>query len=226
MGNSSSKPSSVESHWSKRITQTKLEERRRNYSDTPDATTNALSLITGPFQQSRSPVNSIFSTNKASAPPPYSATAENTGDNRNVYAPTISKPGSAPQVSSTLEPANRSSRQARATTPHALGSQHTQVYMVPADARDVEYLQKPMPRESVENVLEILCRYDTVVIVDDSSSMKGALWNEVCAYWINIMQGELNSIGQRCAGFLSGHSRKIRRRWDRRSLSEHHAFHE
>jgi uncharacterized protein YegL len=59
-----------------------------------------------------------------------------------------------------------------------LGSQYTQVYMVPAGARDVERLRKPMRRESVENALEILRKYDTVVIVDDSNSMRGALWNE------------------------------------------------
>jgi hypothetical protein len=35
-----------------------------------------------------------------------------------------------------------------------------------------------MRRESVENALETLRKYDTVIIVDDSSSMMGALWSE------------------------------------------------
>jgi len=35
-----------------------------------------------------------------------------------------------------------------------------------------------MRRESAENALEILRKYDTVIVVDDSSSMMGTLWNE------------------------------------------------
>lgn len=174
MGISSSKSSSVDSKFktSKRITQTK---RRRNYSDTTDVTTKAaLSQIP----------QSIFSeTNDAAplAPPPYSATTgilpDVTKHSRNAY---VSGSESARYVS--LDPTNR---QAGVTTPLALGSQHTQIYMFPAGAgptQNVEYLRKPMRRESVENALEILRKYDTVVIVDDSSSMEGALWDEVCTH--------------------------------------------
>ena len=46
-------------------------------------------------------------------------------------------------------------------------------------SRTAAYLQAPMRRESVENALETLRKYDTVIIVDDSSSMKGRRWEDV-----------------------------------------------
>jgi hypothetical protein len=45
--------------------------------------------------------------------------------------------------------------------------------------RTAEYLQAPIRRESLENALEILRKYDTVFVVDDSSSMRGKRWEEV-----------------------------------------------
>jgi hypothetical protein len=36
-----------------------------------------------------------------------------------------------------------------------------------------------MRRETVENALETLRKFDTVIIVDDSSSMAGTYWEEV-----------------------------------------------
>jgi gentisate 1,2-dioxygenase len=35
-----------------------------------------------------------------------------------------------------------------------------------------------MRRETVENALETLRKFDTIIIVDDSSSMAGAYWEE------------------------------------------------
>lgn len=36
-----------------------------------------------------------------------------------------------------------------------------------------------MRRETAENALEILRKFDTIIIVDDSKSMSGPLWKEV-----------------------------------------------
>jgi hypothetical protein len=46
-------------------------------------------------------------------------------------------------------------------------------------SRTAAYLRAPMRQESVENALETLRKYDTVIIVDDSSSMKGRRWEDV-----------------------------------------------
>lgn len=39
-------------------------------------------------------------------------------------------------------------------------------------------LRAPMRQASVEDALETLKKYNTVIIVDDSGSMHGSLWNE------------------------------------------------
>ena len=66
------------------------------------------------------------------------------------------------------------------------GSQRTRVFMLhPAFSssdrlRDIAYLRAPMRRESKENALEMLCKYDTVIIVDDSASMqRDRRWEQV-----------------------------------------------
>lgn len=188
MGNSSSKSSSFEFHSAVRITRTR---RRRGNYDAPDAIAKALPQITGPPHRMSISADSTFSeTNTPShAPPPYSAEKISPSvpphnflhaDNQNIYAPTVSRSGSVRAVP--LDLASESSGQSRVVTPLNPGSQHTQFFMIPADAssgKNTEYLRKPMRCESAENALEMLRKYDTVVIVDDSSSMKGALWNEV-----------------------------------------------
>lgn len=40
------------------------------------------------------------------------------------------------------------------------------------------YLRQPMRAESLEDALETLRHYDTIIIMDDSSSMAGSLWKE------------------------------------------------
>ncbi|KAL4267402.1 VWFA domain-containing protein [Pleurotus pulmonarius] len=44
--------------------------------------------------------------------------------------------------------------------------------------RSNSYLRAPMRRETAENALETLRKFDTVIIVDDSKSMSGPLWKE------------------------------------------------
>lgn len=40
------------------------------------------------------------------------------------------------------------------------------------------YLRQPLRAESLEDALETLRHYDTIIIMDDSSSMAGSLWKE------------------------------------------------
>ncbi|KAG9317865.1 hypothetical protein JVU11DRAFT_2093 [Chiua virens] len=47
--------------------------------------------------------------------------------------------------------------------------------------KDIAYLQAPMRRESEENALEMLRKYDTVIIMDDSASMlQDHRWEQAC----------------------------------------------
>ena len=51
------------------------------------------------------------------------------------------------------------------------------------DEERLAYLRRPLRQESYEDALEILRRYDTVIVVDDSSSMtKENRWSEVDAF--------------------------------------------
>ena len=51
------------------------------------------------------------------------------------------------------------------------------------DEERLAYLRRPLRQESYEDALEILRRYDTVIVVDDSSSMtKENRWSEVNAF--------------------------------------------
>lgn len=45
-------------------------------------------------------------------------------------------------------------------------------------AARVAYLRQPLRQESLEDALETLRQYDTIIIMDDSSSMAGSLWKE------------------------------------------------
>ncbi|OCH94283.1 hypothetical protein OBBRIDRAFT_789419 [Obba rivulosa] len=45
-------------------------------------------------------------------------------------------------------------------------------------AERLAYLRRPMRQESVEDALETLRKYNTVIIVDDSGSMQGKRWRE------------------------------------------------
>lgn len=130
-------------------------------------------------------------------PPPYSAAIQTPppvpphdssrprGSNRrrSSQTPTISRSRSAgSSTSATVRNAPTvNSGSSRAGTEIRVGSQFTHFLIVPpgASSRNLEYLRTPMRRESVEDALEILRKYDTVIIVDDSSSMRGKLWQEV-----------------------------------------------
>lgn len=45
-------------------------------------------------------------------------------------------------------------------------------------AARIAYLRQPLRAESLEDALETLRHYDTIIIMDDSSSMAGSLWKE------------------------------------------------
>ncbi|KAG1735453.1 hypothetical protein EDB19DRAFT_1104901 [Suillus lakei] len=47
-----------------------------------------------------------------------------------------------------------------------------------AEAARIAYLRQPLRAESLEDALETLRHYDTIIIMDDSSSMAGSLWKE------------------------------------------------
>ncbi|KAI0774551.1 hypothetical protein C8Q74DRAFT_1369007 [Fomes fomentarius] len=50
---------------------------------------------------------------------------------------------------------------------------------IPEDREErIRYLQTPLRQESKEDALEVLKKYDTVIVVDDSGSMAGRLWTE------------------------------------------------
>ena len=74
-------------------------------------------------------------------------------------------------------------------TTHSAGSRHTKVFTISEGQnipRTAEYLQAPMRRESVENALETLRKYDTVIVVDDSSSMRGKRWKDVRTFALRL----------------------------------------
>lgn len=57
-----------------------------------------------------------------------------------------------------------------------------------------------------EDALEFLKNFDTVLIVDDSRSMRGPLWKEVCAYAFPIFAAHHEVLGWTSAGGF-GHRR-------------------
>lgn len=103
------------------------------------------------------------------APPPYSASEGENATGTLLHSPAA--PSSGSSMLGGLPP----------------GTQHTRISMIPPRAvssashnrhKSLSYLAKPLRRESRENALETLRKYDTVLIVDDSESMKGSLWEE------------------------------------------------
>ena len=44
----------------------------------------------------------------------------------------------------------------------------------------IQYLRAPLRQESKEDALETLKKYNTVIVVDDSGSMMGERWKQVC----------------------------------------------
>jgi hypothetical protein len=105
-------------------------------------------------------------------PPPYSAVAP-------PMSPPTPRPPRPPLYPSTRHPASNSSSQP--TQPAASTSRsspNSTSAAVPATRNT--YLRTPMRQDSKENALETLRKYNTVFLVDDSRSMCGQLWSEVC----------------------------------------------
>jgi hypothetical protein len=97
-------------------------------------------------------------------PPPYSAVAP-------PMCPPTPRPPRHPASNSSsqlMQPAASTSRSSHNSTSAA----------IPATRNT--YLRTPMRQDSKENALETLRKYNTVFIVDDSRSMCGQLWSEVC----------------------------------------------
>ncbi|KAG2115496.1 hypothetical protein DEU56DRAFT_761685 [Suillus clintonianus] len=63
-----------------------------------------------------------------------------------------------------------------ATSPASVSSEND-TEASQAEAR-AAYLRQPLRAESMEDALETLRQYDTIIIMDDSSSMRGSLWKE------------------------------------------------
>ncbi|KAL0950081.1 hypothetical protein HGRIS_010084 [Hohenbuehelia grisea] len=51
---------------------------------------------------------------------------------------------------------------------------------LPFQKPSATYLRAPMRAETTENALETLRKYDTVILLDDSGSMKGTPWHDAC----------------------------------------------
>ncbi len=146
--------------------------------------------------------------NRDSAPPPYSAFAANSHSLDNMQKVTAPSPPPSIALTSSLgsAPSRYSGYPQLNTIPEA-GTRPT------IDTRRLE-----SDEGNNENVLEALREYNTVIIVDDSGSMAGKSWAEVCSprcvtsllvlpsYKI-LIEGTGGSCG------VSGHRVKIRHRW-------------
>jgi hypothetical protein len=187
MGNSSSKISSANSSSSSLKSRSLAHgddqtsgTQRRLSSTTNNATSTLAVPGSSSHRRSRS-ANAAVDGAPPAPPPPYSA-AINTPSSvspRNITAPAVTRTGS-------------SSHRATAGMISSNGSRYTQIYMILAgtsSSRTAEYLRAPMRRESVENALETLRKYDTVIIVDDSSSMRGKRWQDVSLLTLRLGTG-------------------------------------
>lgn len=181
---------------------------RHNRRNDPIAGNNdslGVPTATGPHRrtQSASALAAAAAGRTSLPPPPYSAVADtpvvvspqSDGPRNGMDAATASSrrssnhptsndsraDGFMPGVGGLVPGAGRSS---------SVGSSHTRVVatpeMTPAARRGNNvYLRAPMRQNTAENALETLRKYDTVIIVDDSKSMHGALWHEVCPFFIS-----------------------------------------
>jgi hypothetical protein len=91
----------------------------------------------------------------------------------------------------------------------------------------VEGLRKPMRKETLENALEILRKYDTVILVDDSGSMnlpgskKGVTrWFEVSDLLLSRIQSLIPCAGWPGFGGAGRDGAAVRHRWDRHTFFE------
>jgi hypothetical protein len=110
---------------------------------------------------------SLTQTNNPFADPPRA------GSSRTIYAP---PPGPPPG-----HPAARSSSVSGSAT---------------ATPRNVDDLHRTLTRNGGENPIEILRKYDTVILVDDSGSMAGGRWKQAKSALMNLAEqaGELGVV--------------------------------
>ncbi|KAG9218773.1 hypothetical protein CCMSSC00406_0001113 [Pleurotus cornucopiae] len=147
--------------------------RRSAQDDTSVASNNTLGVPSSPrHRRTRSAGAGAI----ADPPPPYSRAPP--PRQPTVASPTTTSPNNGlgsthtrvldPRIFETLPPvpaASGSSSNAQRSS-----SRHT--------PRSNSYLRAPMRRETAENALEILRKFDTIIVVDDSKSMSGPLWKE------------------------------------------------
>lgn len=74
--------------------------------------------------------------------------------------------------------AQRLESESRSAPPSYNESQQPRPHTTSWRAPNVEYLRTPLRQESFDDALQTLVQYDTVIIVDDSGSMRGHLWKE------------------------------------------------
>ena len=84
----------------------------------------------------------------------------------------------------------------------------------------------PPRRTTAEDVLEILVKFETVFIVDDSTSMEGGRWEEVRNRIIETFESGIGLFfpsfpaGQKRFSYIGRPRWTVRRRWDRCLLLE------
>ena len=137
---------------------------------------------------------SQWPSSSLAAPPPYTSAVAPENGARYMSPFSAAAGSSETSESMTLPP----------------GSRRTRIFMIhPAFAsahrlRDIAYLQAPMRRESKENALDMLLRYDTVIIMDDSASMlQNQRWEQVCVTVMVLTAWQSNVFPQACEA-LSG----------------------
>ncbi|KAH9948796.1 hypothetical protein B0H21DRAFT_689433 [Amylocystis lapponica] len=134
----------------------------------PGSSTNLLGApASHVHRRSRSALASS-APSRDSAPPPYSAAAD-----PGSVAVAVAVPVSAPAalLGGVSEPPPR---RASAYLPDTAAAAVADA----AFAARAESLRRPLRQNSVENALDALRRYNTVILVDDSGSMEGARWLE------------------------------------------------
>lgn len=114
-------------------------------------------------------------------PPPYALAVSESADGSLLAVPKFDEPQHGWASSST-------GRRASSHIPTGSLDALDGMPQSKSDFERVEALRRPMRQNSVENALDILKRYNTVIIVDDSGSMEGSRWLEVCSRYLRPLQ--------------------------------------
>jgi len=179
MGNS---PSSLDNSFDSNLLTSKPIKQGHKHRCAAESDVRRRSAAPGTRHTSSGRHHSGSSTNNLSVPRPSAhrrtRSANPSATDLQLAAP---PPYSEAVASSPVDTASRSA---------ANGSRHTGVFTVPpassqstsTNARTPtsrnSYLRAPIRQFTAENALETLRKFDTVIIVDDSGSMHGALWRE------------------------------------------------